>query len=56
MRDLLISFAKVFAAMSPWLVVGFLAAGVMVRGKAQLPRSSSPRPRLVSTRSWRHTR
>ena len=27
--DLLISFAKVFAAMSPWLVVGFLAAGVI---------------------------
>ena len=25
--DLLISFAEVFAAMSPWLVVGFLAAG-----------------------------
>ena len=27
--DLLISFAEVFAAMSPWLVVGFLAAGVI---------------------------
>ena len=27
--DLLISFAKVLAAMSPWLVVGFLAAGVI---------------------------
>ena len=29
LSDLLISFAKVFAAMSPWLVVGFLAAGVI---------------------------
>ena len=29
MKDLLISFAEVFAAMSPWLVVGFLAAGVI---------------------------
>jgi len=29
MRSLLISFAKVFATMSPWLVVGFLAAGVI---------------------------
>ena len=29
MCDLLISFAEVFAAMSPWLVVGFLAAGVI---------------------------
>ena len=29
MYDLLISFAEVFAAMSPWLVVGFLAAGVI---------------------------
>ena len=27
--DLLISFAKVFAAMSPWLVAGFFAAGVI---------------------------
>ena len=27
--DLLVSFAEVFAAMSPWLVVGFLAAGVI---------------------------
>ena len=27
--DLLISFAGVFAAMSPWLVVGFFAAGVI---------------------------
>ena len=27
--DLLASFAKVFAAMSPWLVVGFFAAGVI---------------------------
>ena len=25
--DLLVSFAEVLAAMSPWLVVGFLAAG-----------------------------
>ena len=25
MHDLLISFVKVFAAMSPWLVAGFLA-------------------------------
>ena len=29
MCDLLISFAKVFAAMSPWLVAGFFAAGVI---------------------------
>ena len=29
LSDLLISFAKVFAAMSPWLVVGCLAAGVI---------------------------
>ena len=29
MCDLLISFAGVFAAMSPWLVAGFLAAGVV---------------------------
>ena len=29
MCNLLISFAEVFAAMSPWLVVGFLAAGVI---------------------------
>ena len=29
LSDLLISFAKVFAAMSPWLVVGFLAAGII---------------------------
>ena len=27
--DLLVSFAEVLAAMSPWLVVGFLAAGVI---------------------------
>ncbi len=27
--DLLISFTEVFAAMSPWLVIGFLAAGVI---------------------------
>ena len=27
--DLLISFAEVFAAMSPWLVVGFFIAGVI---------------------------
>ena len=27
--DLLISFAEVFAAMSPWLVIGFLAAWVI---------------------------
>ena len=27
--NLLVSFAKVLAAMSPWLVVGFLAAGVI---------------------------
>ena len=27
--DLLISFIEVFAAMSPWLVVGFFAAGVI---------------------------
>ena len=27
--DLLVSFARVFAAMSPWLVAGFFAAGVM---------------------------
>ena len=29
MCDLLISFAEVFAAMSPWLVIGFLAAGII---------------------------
>ena len=29
MYDLLFSFAEVFAAMSPWLVVGFFAAGVI---------------------------
>ena len=29
LSDLLISFAKVFAAMSPWLVAGFFAAGVI---------------------------
>ena len=29
LSDLLISFAKVFAALSSWLVVGFLAAGVI---------------------------
>ncbi|MBQ6329005.1 MAG: permease, partial [Kiritimatiellae bacterium] len=27
--DLLVSFAEVFAAMSPWLVAGFFAAGVI---------------------------
>ena len=27
--ELLVSFAEVFAAMSPWLVVGFLAAGII---------------------------
>ena len=27
--ELLVSFARVFAAMSPWLVAGFFAAGVM---------------------------
>ena len=27
--NLLISFGEVFAAMSPWLVVGFLAAGII---------------------------
>lgn len=27
--NLLVSFAKVLAAMSPWLVVGFFAAGVI---------------------------
>ena len=36
MRDLLISFVNVFAAMSPWLVVGFLAAGVIA---VWIPRS-----------------
>ena len=29
MCDLVISFVEVFAAMSPWLVVGFLAAGII---------------------------
>ena len=29
MCALLISFAEVFAAMSPWLVAGFFAAGVI---------------------------
>ena len=27
--DVLVSFAKVLAAMSPWLVVGFFVAGVI---------------------------
>ena len=27
--DFLAAFAKVFAAMSPWLVAGFLAAGII---------------------------
>ena len=29
MKEILIAFVHVFAAMSPWLVVGFLAAGVI---------------------------
>ena len=29
MCDLLISFAEVFAAMAPWLVAGFFAAGII---------------------------
>ena len=36
MYDLLFSFAEVFAAMSPWLVVGFFAAGVIA---VWIPRS-----------------
>ena len=36
--------------------VGFKDAVATARGKAQLPRSSSPRPRRASTRYWRHTR
>ena len=36
MLDLLMSFAKVLAAMSPWLVVGFFAAGVIA---VWIPRS-----------------
>jgi len=35
MHDLLISFVKVFAAMSPWLVAGFLAV-MMVHNNLQL--------------------
>ena len=34
--NLLVSFAEVFAAMSPWLVIGFLAAGIIA---VWIPRS-----------------
>ena len=34
--DLLISFIEVFAAMSPWLVAGFFAAGIIA---VWIPRS-----------------